>query len=107
MQGQWLVYLLRCADDTLYCGITNHLEKRLGAHGRGKVKYTRGRLPVKVAHVETARDKSAALRAEAAWKRLTRKAKLARITLLSAAETVSPEHAEFFARARRRRRARM
>jgi len=107
MLGQWLVYLLRCSDDTLYCGITNDLDKRLGAHGRGKVKYTRGRLPVKVAHVESARDKSAALRAEAAWKRLTRKQKLARITLLSSGKTVSPEHAQSFARARRRPRARV
>ena len=75
----WWVYLLRCADGTLYCGITNHLERRLAVHGRGRVKYTRGRLPVELAHCEPAAGKGAALRAEAAWKRLTRKQKLARI----------------------------
>jgi putative endonuclease len=79
MREPWFVYLLRCRDGTLYCGITNDVEKRLAAHGRGKVKYTRGRLPVALAHLETVADKSAALRAEAAWKKLTRKKKLERM----------------------------
>jgi len=73
----WLVYLLRCADGSLYCGCTNDLERRLGAHGRGRVKYTRGRLPVEVAYSERARGRSAALKREAAIKRLTRAEKLA------------------------------
>src|SRR5579859_6539480 len=101
----WIVYLLRCCDGTLYCGITNHLARRLLAHGRGGVKYTRGRLPVEVAHVEPAADKSAALRAEAAWKRLPRAKKLLaiaraqrggvrRATCLSGAATVSHGDAE-------------
>ena len=43
----WVCYLLRCADDTLYCGITNDLEKRLAAHNAGTAaKYTRARGPV-------------------------------------------------------------
>jgi len=43
----WCVYLLRCADDTLYCGITNDLTKRVADHNAGRgAKYTRGRLPV-------------------------------------------------------------
>src|SRR5262249_25455125 len=75
----WKVYLLRCADDTLYCGCTNDLERRLLAHARGRVKYTRGRLPVTVAHVERVADKSAALRREYQWKQLSRAQKLARI----------------------------
>jgi putative endonuclease len=79
-QSPWRVYLLRCSDGTLYCGCTNDVERRLAAHGRGRVKYTRGRLPVTLAHVEPAADKSAALRAEAAWKRLTRAQKLARMS---------------------------
>src|SRR5258706_211662 len=58
----WIVYLLRCCDGTLYCGITNDLPRRLGAHGRGGVKYTRGRLPVEVVYVEPAADRSAAHR---------------------------------------------
>ena len=75
----WAVYLLRCADGSLYCGATNDMDRRLAAHGRGRVKYTRGRLPVELAHVEPAADKGEALRREAAWKRLPRKEKLRRI----------------------------
>jgi putative endonuclease len=80
----WSVYLLRCADGTLYCGITNDITRRLGAHARGGVKYTRGRLPVKLAHLEPAADRGQALRREAALKRLPRSQKL---RLVSAAET--------------------
>jgi putative endonuclease len=76
----WTVYLLRCADDTLYCGATNDVARRLAAHARGRVKYTRGRLPVTLAHVEPARDKSHALRREAEWKRLSRAEKLRRLS---------------------------
>ena len=44
---EWVVYLLRCVDDSLYCGITNDLESRLSKHNSGKgAKYTRSRLPV-------------------------------------------------------------
>ena len=43
----WTVYLLKCRDDTFYCGITNDIQKRLKAHNTGKgAKYTRGRGPV-------------------------------------------------------------
>ncbi len=74
--SRWTVYLLRCSDGTLYCGCTNDLERRLKIHSRGGVKYTRGRLPVEVAYHEPARDRSQALRREAAWKKLTRAQKL-------------------------------
>lgn len=73
----WGVYILCCADGTLYTGCTSDLERRLRAHGGRQVKYTRGRLPVALAYWETARDRSAALRREAALKRLSRGAKLA------------------------------
>ena len=79
-QRPWSVYLLRCADDTLYCGCTNDVARRLAAHARGRVKYTRGRLPVELAHVEDVADKSAALKREHAWKRLSRAEKLRRIS---------------------------
>lgn len=75
-RSAWSVYLLRCADGTLYCGITNDITRRLGAHARGGVKYTRGRLPVKLAHLEPAADRGQALRREAALKRLSRAQKL-------------------------------
>jgi len=78
--ASWSVYLLRCADDTLYCGCTNDVARRLAAHARGRVKYTRGRLPVELAHVEPVADKSAALRREHEWKRLSRAEKLLRIS---------------------------
>lgn len=72
----WVCYLLRCADDTLYCGITNDLEKRLAAHNAGEgAKYTRGRIPVSVVYSEICADKSAALKREIQIKRLSRSAK--------------------------------
>jgi putative endonuclease len=72
----WVCYLLRCADDTLYCGITNDMEKRLAAHNAGEgAKYTRGRLPVSVVYCESCADKSAALKRELKIKRLPRSGK--------------------------------
>lgn len=71
----WIVYILRCADETLYTGCTNNLSRRLLRHGAGQVKYTRGRLPVTVAYQEQQTDRSAALRREAAIKRLSRRQK--------------------------------
>ena len=73
----WGVYMLRCVDGTLYTGCTNHCDRRLGVHGKGRVKYTRGRLPVALVYWEASADKSSALRREAALKRLSRRAKLA------------------------------
>lgn len=74
----WVCYLLRCADDTFYCGITNDMEKRLSAHNAGEgAKYTRGRIPVSVVYRESCADKSAALKREIQVKRLSRGAKQA------------------------------
>lgn len=74
----WFCYLLRCADDTLYCGITNDLDKRIAAHNAGTAsKYTRTRVPVELVLVEPCKDKSAALKREMEIKRMTRSAKLA------------------------------
>ena len=76
----WVCYLLRCADDTLYCGITNDMGKRLAAHNAGEgAKYTRGRLPVSVVYSESCEDKSAALKREMKIKRMSRSAKQALI----------------------------
>ena len=72
----WLVYVLRCGDGSLYTGITNDLPKRLVTHAAGKAsKYTRSRLPVRLAHTEPVRSKSAALKREAAIKKLSRRRK--------------------------------
>ena len=75
--SRWGVYLLRCSDGTLYCGVTNRLNRRLRAHARGQVKYTRGRLPVELYIFERVRDRSSALKREARWKQLSRREKLA------------------------------
>jgi len=61
----WVVYLVRCADQSLYCGITNNLEKRLKAHNLGKgAKYTRSRLPVELLGTSSEMTKSDALKLE-------------------------------------------
>ena len=77
MERKWTVYLLRCGDDSLYCGITNDLENRLAAHRRGKgAKYTRGRGPLELVYTEECADKSAALKRERQIKALPREKKL-------------------------------
>ena len=74
------VYILRCSDGTLYTGITDDVERRLKAHNNGKgAKYTRGRGPVELVYQEQQSDKSAALKREAAIKKLSRTEKLSLI----------------------------
>lgn len=89
----WLLYVVRCRDGTLYCGITTDLERRLAAHAAGRgARYTRGRGPLTLLRAWPATDESAARVAEAAFKRLSRRQKLRAID--SAATTVderSPE----------------
>lgn len=74
------VYLLRCADGSLYCGWTFVVDKRLEAHraGRGS-RYTRSRLPVELAAVFEVSDAASARREEARIKQLSRREKLALI----------------------------
>jgi putative endonuclease len=73
----WVCYLLCCSDDSLYCGITNNLEKRIAIHNAGEgAKYTRGRLPVRLFYHELFIDKSSALKRELQIKKLSRQAKL-------------------------------
>lgn len=73
---RWLVYIVQCHDDSFYTGITNNLEKRVKAHEAGKAsRYTRCRLPVKLVYTEMQPTRSAALKREAAIKRLNRRAK--------------------------------
>ena len=73
----WEVYMLECADGTLYTGISTDPERRLKVHNSGKgAKYTRGRLPAVIRYREVMPDKGAALSRECAIKRLTRREKL-------------------------------
>ena len=70
--------MLRCGDGSLYTGYTDDVERRLAVHQSGKgAKYTRSRLPVELAYYEALPEKSAALRREAAIKKLPREKKLA------------------------------
>lgn len=76
----WHIYILRCADGTLYTGITTDLARRLGEHNQGGAlgaRYTRSRRPVELIYSETADSRSAAAKREAALKKLDRAAKLA------------------------------
>jgi len=76
----WTVYILRCADGTLYTGVTTDPERRLREHNAGGVlgaRYTRARRPVELVHQEAAANRAEACRREAAIKKLTRQAKLA------------------------------
>lgn len=73
----YYVYLLMCSDNSIYCGITDSLEKRLKTHNNAKgAKYTRTRLPVRLIYSETAENKSAALKREYEIKKYSRKKKL-------------------------------
>jgi len=73
----YYVYILLCADESLYTGWTTDIERRVRQHNAGKAsKCTRSRLPVKLVYSETAADKSEALKREFAIKRLSRDEKL-------------------------------
>ena len=80
MASSVCVYLLRCADDSLYCGWTNDMERRLKSHNSGKAsRYTSRRLPVRLVYARELPDRSAAMCEEARIKRLSRTQKLALI----------------------------
>ena len=77
MTNLWFVYVLRCADDSLYTGITTDLKRRIEQHNAGTAsRYTRSRLPVGLEYQEEVPTKSAALKRELAIKALPRKAKV-------------------------------
>lgn len=71
--GSHYVYIVECADGTLYTGYTTDVERRVEEHDRGTgAKYTRGRTPVELVHTEAYRTKSAAMAREYEIKKLTR-----------------------------------
>lgn len=73
---RWFVYLARCADDTIYCGIALDVEQRIAEHDAGTgAKYTAGRGPLTVLLTRRCADKGLALRLEHAIKQLTRREK--------------------------------
>ncbi|KUG23236.1 hypothetical protein ASZ90_006996 [hydrocarbon metagenome] len=74
----WVVYILRCSDESLYTGITNNIEKRLVAHNEGEAsKYTRSRRPVDLLATSAKMGKSESMRLELKIKKLPREKKLA------------------------------
>ncbi len=92
-KSNWTCYLLECADGTLYCGITNDVEKRLALHNSGEgAKYTRGRTPVRLVYSEQCADKSAALKREREVKAMPRSGKL---DLVQAGAALRRAHAQW------------
>ncbi|MFA5626370.1 MAG: GIY-YIG nuclease family protein [Thiohalomonadaceae bacterium] len=78
--NNWFVYLLRCADDSLYTGVTTDVERRLAEHNHSNsrgARYTRARRPVELLYHENVADRAAACRREAAIRRYSRSEKLA------------------------------
>ena len=72
----WHVYIVECADSTLYTGVALDVGERLARHNAGLgARYTRGRRPVRLVYAETAADRAAAQRREHAIKRLSAAAK--------------------------------
>jgi predicted GIY-YIG superfamily endonuclease len=72
----WKVYLLRCSDDSLYCGTTTDIERRLHEHNHGTgARYTRSRLPAELAWLSDELTKADAFREEYRIKRLSKVAK--------------------------------
>ncbi|MBW1970142.1 MAG: GIY-YIG nuclease family protein [Deltaproteobacteria bacterium] len=71
LSRQWVVYLIRCSDESLYCGITNDLKNRLAAHNSGSgAKYTRSRRPVELVGASSEMTQSDALKLEYRVKQL-------------------------------------
>ena len=87
MGQNWHLYILRCADGTLYTGITTDVDKRFEAHCAGKgAKYTRGRGPLTLVYREECGDHSSALKRELEIKKLPRPEKERLIQISSKTE---------------------
>ena len=81
--SQWFTYMLRCADNSLYTGVTTDLERRLHEHNhcdKKGARYTRVRRPVKLVYSEPCENRAHACQREAAIKKLTRPQKLKLLT---------------------------
>jgi predicted GIY-YIG superfamily endonuclease len=76
IMSEWFVYIVRCADETLYTGITNELTRRMDQHNAGTAsRYTRSRLPVVLVYRELQTSRSLALKRELAIKAFSRQKK--------------------------------
>ena len=80
-ESNWQVYIVRCADDSLYTGVAVDVPDRVRVHNAGKgARYTRSRGPVELVYSEPAEGRGAALKREYAIKQLSRPQKLALIS---------------------------
>jgi len=80
-EKNWVVYLIRCSDKSLYCGISNDLIGRLMEHNSGKgAKYTRSRRPVELVGMSSEMTKSEALKLEYRIKQLRADKKISELT---------------------------
>lgn len=93
MKTHWHVYVLQCADGSLYTGITTDIERRVSEHNEGAkgARYTRARRPVRLRESWMLPDRSTASRAEAAFKRLSRADKIAVMEGRQSAPWISPD----------------
>ena len=83
LKKKWLIYILECRDGSLYCGITNNIEKRLKQHKgeiKGGAKYTRSHRPCKLVYKEKSASRSEALKRELSIKKMS---KVEKRTLIS------------------------
>ena len=86
LKKKWLIYILECRDGSLYCGITNNIEKRLKQHKgeiKGGAKYTRSHWPCKLVYKEKSASRSQASQREAIIKKMSKDEKQALINLVS------------------------
>ncbi len=89
---KWVAYLVRCSDNSLYCGISNDLKSRLLEHNSGKgAKYTRSRRPVKLVGVSSELTKSEALKLEYGIKQLPADRKITELTRKEEERTVEQD----------------
>lgn len=79
----WQVYILKCADETFYTGITTDLQRRVEQHNGSALgaKYTKGRGPVEVVYTKKFKNRSSASKEESRIKKLTRQEKLGMMML--------------------------
>jgi len=90
----WFIYILQCADNTLYTGVATDVSARLATHNAGKgAKYTRGRLPAVLLYQESAENRSAALQREHAIKKMRTADKRRLISLQDQSDPAPSPHA--------------
>ena len=85
-QPAWFVYLVRCQDNTLYCGIAKDLKRRVAEHNSADkgAKYTRGRRPVALVYSEEVASRAKATQREGQIKKMARTQKMALIQTITA-----------------------